>query len=151
MNFSMRIQILISVCTLLLVFALGRYSVSQPHITTSNQKSNETQIIDNKDTHTQTKITETRSPDGTSTKTTVIDTQVTDKKDLNKQVNSSSQTESTPQKTNTLNLSVMAGYDAQRSQIVYGGSVTKELVGPITMGLFGLTNGVVGATIGLNF
>lgn len=148
---TLRTKILIVALALLTSFALGRYSVSNPHTITSSQKSADTKVTDDKDTHTQTKIVESKAPDGTSTKTTIIDTVVTDKKDFNKQVTSSSQTEIIPQKTGTLNLSIMAGYDYQHDQTVYGGIVTKEFLGPVTMGLFGLTNGVVGATIGLNF
>lgn len=56
-------------------------------------------------------------------------------------------------KTSTLNLSALAGNDFSHPQIlpIYGLSVSKSLLGPITVGAFGLTNGVVGLSVGINF
>jgi hypothetical protein len=34
---------------------------------------------------------------------------------------------------------------------MYGISVHREFIGPITLGAFGLTNGTVGLSIGVNF
>lgn len=53
----------------------------------------------------------------------------------------------------TWNISVLAA-TSQKShfgQLDYGVSATKELIGPVTVGAFGLTSGVVGASIGINF
>ena len=148
---TVRTKILGSVIILLLSFAFGRYSVSAQHTIVSSQQTADIQVKENKDTHTQTTITETKKSDGTTTITTHIDNQVTDKKDATKQVETQTKTESIPEKTNTLNLSLMGGYNLVQARPIYGALVTKQLVGPVTMGLFGLTNGIIGATIGLNF
>ena len=34
---------------------------------------------------------------------------------------------------------------------LYGISANKEFIGPITIGAFGLTNGTIGLSIGVNF
>ncbi len=53
----------------------------------------------------------------------------------------------------TLNVSVLVANDFSIRAIkpIYGVSVTKEVLGPITVGAFGLTSGTVGLSVGLNF
>lgn len=53
----------------------------------------------------------------------------------------------------TLNVSALVGNDFSKRLIqpIYGVSVSKEVLGPITAGVFGLTNGIVGLSIGINF
>lgn len=49
-------------------------------------------------------------------------------------------------------VSVLGGVDITNpNKIIYGGSVTKPILGPVTIGLFGLTDGVCGGSIGLQF
>ena len=48
-------------------------------------------------------------------------------------------------------LSMLGGYDLYHSQFVYGASVSKPILGPITLGAWGLNNGTVGASLGLTF
>lgn len=56
------------------------------------------------------------------------------------------------QKRSTLNISGLAGIELKpHPEVFYGVSVSKEIIGPITIGLFGLTNGIVGASVGMNF
>lgn len=50
------------------------------------------------------------------------------------------------------NISALIGYDSHRpGDAVYGVSITRELVGPITYGVWGLTSGVAGVSAGINF
>jgi hypothetical protein len=53
----------------------------------------------------------------------------------------------------TINISALIGKDFHKSgfEPLYGVSVSKEFIGPVTIGAFGLTSSVVGVTIGLNF
>lgn len=54
----------------------------------------------------------------------------------------------------TTNISALIGNDFSRSGILplYGVSVSKEILGPVTLGVFGLiTNGVIGLSVGVNF
>ncbi len=52
-----------------------------------------------------------------------------------------------------LNLSALATVDPKAGRYVpiYGISVTKEVFGPFTAGAFGLTNGTLGLSVGINF
>lgn len=83
-------------------------------------------------------VTVVKSPDGTVKKV------ITDKSKINTGVH---------EKVNIgrprYGLSVLVGTDF--SNPVYGLHVNKELLGPITVGVFGLTNKTLGVSIGLNF
>lgn len=51
------------------------------------------------------------------------------------------------------NLSVLSGINVSQpgNPILYGASVNRSILGPITIGLWGLSNGTCGASVGLNF
>lgn len=51
------------------------------------------------------------------------------------------------------NVSALIANDFSHGNIVptYGASAQKEFIGPITIGAFGLTNGTIGVSIGLDF
>jgi len=52
----------------------------------------------------------------------------------------------------SMNVSALVGTDSIRYPTpVYGLSISKELIGPVTLGLWGLTNGTVGVSVGVNF
>lgn len=95
--------------------------------------------------HTKTTIVETKKPDGSSTTTTTIDEKSKTKTDAISQV-----PVATKQKTN---ISVLVANDFKQPGIIplYGISVNRELIGPVTVGAFGLTNGTIGLSIGVNF
>lgn len=48
-----------------------------------------------------------------------------------------------------VNLSALVGTDLYKP--VYGGHISKELLGPISVGAWGLTNATFGVSIGVNF
>ena len=131
---------------LIIVFFLGFIEGKslKPSVTTSAK----TDIQQDKDTHTQTKTVTVKEPDGKVETTTTTDTVITAKTTETKDV----QTTVTPQKSK-INVSAMAGYDFFHPSLqpTYGLSVSKELLGPITVGAFGLTNGTLGVTVGINF
>ncbi len=127
-------------------FAVGRYTVS------FTEKKEETTIIDknvDKDKHRETTKVETRHPDGSvdtvtktveDTKTDTVVKSVTDKTDTKESGGSK------------LNLSALYGtaYDF-KTPPVYGLSASKEVLGPITAGAWGLSSGVFGLSVGLSF
>lgn len=124
---------LIVLVALALAFAAGRYSVDI-------DKS--TEIDETKKTRTDTTIVTVKEPNGKETTTTVIKEREVTKKELN-------QTESSTKAI--LNVSLLGSYDFNRHQPSYGLSVSKEFIGPVTLGIFGFTNGVVGISVGVNF
>jgi len=134
-------------------FATGRFSVNKPKIKTTIQTTQQDTTTEAKDTHTKTTITETKQPNGVDTKTTVIDQVQNDNTKSQDNITQQVQQTITPPKKNTLNISVLGANDFKQGILAptYGLSVTKEVLGPITVGAFGLMNGTVGLSIGLNF
>lgn len=133
--------LILSLILAALFFAMGRYSVSQ---TNTDKKTDE---IKDTNTHKQETITEVKKPDGTVTTVTQINVtrETTDKKD--------SEVITKVALHPKLNISglVAASVHSPLSLPLYGVSVNKEVLGPITMGLFGLTNGALGISIGMDF
>ena len=84
-------------------------------------------------------IVRTKKPGG-ETKTVVTE-----------EINSNTKTITKPPPK--LNVSALAGIDTATSLLkpIYGISISKEFMGPITVGAYGLTNGVVGLSVGVNF
>lgn len=93
------------------------------------------------DNHTVTTIVTVKKPNGTVTTTEKIDSKT------------KTNTVIVPPKTGKINISVLVTNDfSKRSlQPAYGMSISREILGPITVGAFGLTTGVVGVSIGINF
>lgn len=58
-------------------------------------------------------------------------------------------TETKVKERSKLAISALAGTDL--SKPIYGAAVSKEVLGPITIGIFGLSNASFGASVGLNF
>ncbi len=151
----------ISIAAVLTAFAFGRYSVPLTEKTetrTAAMEQTQTDITATaaRDRHTDTVITETRKPDGTVEKRTEIkaETQtVTERSrqetDVASQV-SDIKTEKTRQ-ASQVHLSALAGFSVHDlTAPVYGGSVSKEVLGPISVGFWGLSSGVVGASVGVS-
>lgn len=92
------------------------------------------------DEHTKTKIIRITDPDGTKKEIITIDEH--DK--------SKTKTVVTP-KTNVSLLIVKDYSKHDNSGPEYGVSMTREVLGPVTIGVFGLTNKTIGISIGYNF
>lgn len=134
-------KVIISIVVVLVAFAFGRYSA--PKVPDSHTVTDTTKEV-NKDTHKTTVVTKT--PDGKEVTTIVEDTTTKSDSDTKKD-----QTVTAP-KTSLINISALAGLDIGRGFIpTYGISASKELIGPVTVGAFGLTNGTIGLSIGINF
>jgi len=121
-------------------FATGRYSV------TANTDKTATKQVDDKKTHTQTTTTTTKSPTGEIKTVITTDTVsvVNKKKDIVKAAPAPKQP--------ITNVSLLVAYDFSRpSGLIYGISATKEIAGPITAGVYGLSNGTLGVSVGMNF
>lgn len=48
------------------------------------------------------------------------------------------------------NLSLLGGYNFEEKQFVYGLSLTKEVYGPLTVGVFGFNNKTAGLSVGIS-
>ena len=93
-------------------------------------------------------IVEKVNKDGSKTTVTTIDTN-TEKERSSAASNISSK----ENKKSPLNVSVMGGLDISdpANGFIVGAHVTKQLLGPISFGLFGLTNGTAGVSVGFSF
>ena len=122
-----KVRIIVYTVLGLVCLAVGRYTAPKQTVT---------QV---KEVVTHQVIVKTVKPDGT-----VITSVTTDKDNRVKAV------VSTP--TSKINISALAGVDtAARFKPVYGLSFNKEFIGPTTLGAYGLTNGTIGVSIGLDF
>lgn len=152
-----RYKVIISIVIVTVAFASGRY-------TTPTKTVIETKIVEvekkqtkedvKKDRNKKTTVVEISKPNGEKQTTTTIDeTVVLDRqrdttvtKDTTKE--SESKTVTGDSKTS---INAMFGIDFDGKTPVYGGSVSKPVVGPIAIGIFGLTNKTLGCTIGVVF
>jgi hypothetical protein len=153
MPLTTKTKIIIGVIVLVVTFAAGRWSVGQKTVKTTEQITATDNKQENKNTHTKTTITETKQPSGADTTVTVIDQVANDtmtQKDIS---NTNIQQIVTSAKKSALNISVLGAEDFSHglTQPTYGLSVTKEILPPVTVGAFGLMNGVIGVSIGIDF
>ena len=141
-------------------FAAGRFSVRSPEVKTEIQTAKqETNITDKKEdvkTHTETKIVEVKTPDGTDTKTTTI-AQVQDQDtDIKKDDKVSEKTDEKqdiiPPKANTLQVSALVGTSLTNlGQPTYGLAASKQVIGPFSVGVWGFTDSRFGISISISF
>ena len=138
-------KVIIVTAIVLVAFAFGRYSA--PKIPDSHTITDTTKEVQ-KDTDTHKTTTVTETPDGKKVTTITEDTTTKSKSDTDIKKD---QTITAP-KTSIINISALAGLDTGRGFVpTYGISASKELIGPITVGAFGLTNGTIGVSVGVNF
>jgi len=146
-------QALIALALTATAFATGRYSVNTtPTIHTVTDTRTLTQVQTQVVDHTVTKIVEVKAKDGTDTKTTTIkQDDHTDTDSDTKQI-AHVETTVTPPKRSAVNISLLGATNVRNpTALAYGVSVSKEVLGPLTVGAFGLTNGIIGVSVGLNF
>lgn len=93
-------------------------------------------------------IVEIIKPDGTKTTTTTVDTNTQVTKDK-----TTDESKVVTAQTSKLNVNAMAGLDITNPAkgFVFGAHISKQILGPISLGAFGMTNKVVGMTVGLSF
>lgn len=148
---TLKAKLVLCFAALAIAFAGGRYSVSGTDVKTTEHTTTDTTKQVDRDTHTDT--TTVVEEDGTGKKktTTTVVQDTTTKSKTDEVIKDDKTSVATPAKRNTLNVSTLASVGLNNFVPVYGLSVTKEVLGPITVGAFGLTSGVVGISLGLNF
>lgn len=149
MTLDLKTKIIISIIVLTAVFASGRYSVSSVDTKSKEVVKTDTQKDTTQDKKKKTTIEKT--PDGKEI-TTIEEETVTNTKQTTDKTDQSS-TSVIANARKTLNVSGLASLDLSSRSVmpVYGASISKEILGPVTVGVFGLTNGVIGVSIGLDF
>lgn len=151
-------------CTgaLLGAFAAGRWACPEKvrvdtHTVEVEKKSEQVKTDTDRDRHVDTTVTVITLPDGTKEQTThtVQDTHTQQERKL-------AETDSTTKDSDTLKetiyassrvtISLLGGVSTDNfSKPVYGVSLTKPILGPITVGIFGLSDRTFGCSVGLTF
>lgn len=138
-----RWQAVVGLLLLIGAYALGRFM--SPEKVVTKTVTVEVEKTKTKQDSVTIKVTK---PDGTITETT------TTKSETETVTNTNNKTESIVQnKKSALNISALAGVNVTNVSggIIFGGHISKEIFGPFSIGLFGLSNGTVGASVGLRF
>lgn len=127
---------------IVVVFAAGRYSAPEKvkvHTVT-------VEIEKKVDKQQNKKVYIKENKDGSKETTIIVDTSVKE--------NTKANSESTIKEITVrdkLNVSLLVGGPLSFSEPTFGISANKNFIGPITLGLWGLTNKTVGFSVGLNF
>jgi archaellum component FlaD/FlaE len=153
--------ILTGTCTLL-AFAAGWYATPTKTVTVTKtvevEKKTETSKTDqDKKEHKDVTIVEVTKPDGSKEKRTEVrdstetSTQ-TNKSDTDQRSTTTEQTKEVTAGGSTLTLSLLGGvYVTSPEETVYGGAVTHKFIGPLSLGVFGMSNKTGGLVVSLNF
>lgn len=150
----LRYKLLIVVVALGASFATGRYTVPVKIVTQIKTVTVE-KVVTDTDTSKHQVVTkkEIDKPDGTKEITTVTTDDTSKKTDSVATNNTQTDEIKTVVKDGKrLNISALAGVDVIAPRgIIFGGHVSTNLVGPLTVGLFALTDATVGCSLGLSF
>lgn len=154
-------KVMIVLAYTLVAVAVGRYTV--PEKVKIETKIVEVEKKTDKDVenktdkkHKQTIIVKNVKPDGASTTTTTItydDNKESKKNDTvtdNKSVTTDTSKE-VVRGDSKVTISALAGASISTGLPAYGLSVTKPILGPLTVGLWGLNNGTCGGSVGITF
>lgn len=142
MILSLRNQIIIAVILVVISYGIGRYTKRQP---VSEQIAAQTEIKTQSDSVTDKKTVVTKEPTGK------IVTVIVEHTHSAKRQNNESATQKSVVLSPRVQVSALAGIDLRSKQAVYGAAASKQFIGPVTLGVFGLTNGTLGASIGMTF
>ncbi len=151
-------KVILSIVALLTAYGFGRWSSPEKVVTvvkTVEVEKKKSKTETSKEVHRTTTITETTKPDGTKTVTTTIREDSVTEREKNTSENRSKSTEETKEITRAsakVTVSALAGIDIlSPGAPLYGASLSKPVLGPITLGIWGLTNSVGGVSLGLTF
>ncbi len=142
MNF--KTKIIISLSALLVSFAAGRFLT--PEKIKTEIRTIEVEKIVVKVEHKIITIHE--KPDGSKETTEIVDTNTNSHTDSSSKDSLKEETKS----KSYVNISVLGAskFPLDTNPLVYGLSIQKNVLGPITAGIFGLTDKTIGISLGLN-
>lgn len=161
-------KVIIATVSLAIAFAAGRYLTpvkikTEIKTVVVEKKVETTKVVQNKKRHKKTVIVQTQKPDGEKDVTTTItddtntgtDTKIADTTSVDKEQDAKKEV---TKESSHLMVSILGGVQVNASSLlsgtsplVYGAHVQKSLLGPINIGLFGLSNGILGCSAGLIF
>lgn len=127
---------------ILAAFALGRYTAKAP-VVTGKETVVQTQV---KDTETKKTTTIVKSPTGE------VKTIITEDTTSKTKTDRTAVTATAVKPETSLNVSLLVGTNYHEITLpIYGIMVSKRVLGPASLGAWGLNNGTVGVSLGLEF
>ncbi len=137
---------------ILIAFATGRYTSPTKIETVTKVVTVEVEKVV-KDVKKNVVIVEVKKPDGTTTTTTTDQSTSTTVSDKNTNINIEDRKLVESNKDHLIIEGIVGlGLDIRNpTEIVYGAHISKNLLGPIRLGILGLTNSTLGVTVGLQF
>lgn len=136
-------ETVLGILMIVAIFYAGRYTApTKVETKTVTVEVEKTKVVEKK------VIVEKTNPDGSKTTVTTVDT------NTETQTDSTSNTTTVKEnKKSTLNVYAMGGLDVTNpaNGFIVGAHVSKQLIGPISIGLFGFTNKTAGVSIGMSF
>ncbi len=156
-----RNKIIIVSVGLLVSFAAGRYTVTESikteiHDTEVKKIAEDEKKNRDKEDHKKVVIVVIRKPDGEETTTTTEtddseDKETTVVKDTTTDDKVKNETKVVTKGQDKVTVSALGGINVLTGQPQYGAAITKPILGPLNVGLWGLNTGAVGASVGVSF
>ena len=160
---NMKQKVIVAVVYTAVCIAGGRYLTPvqvkiETKTITVEAKTEDKTTNEEKNTHEKKVIVEADKPDGSKTITTTVevvnnDTTVGTDKAVDDIKSDKEMTKTVTKESSKLHLSFLTGINViNPSQgLIYGGEVSKDILGPLSIGIFGLSSGTAGCSIGLSF
>ena len=155
---DIKFEIIIGCVLILLAFAFGRFTAPEKVVTETKIVEVEKKTEDKKtDKQKHKKITRTTviKPDGTQIITEVITDDVESKTETTKTEESSKSSGTLKEVTKDkqkITVAALGGINYSGAPVpVYGGIISKPILGPIAVGVWGLTDKTFGASLGVSF
>lgn len=143
---NLKTKIVLGLISLAITFALGRYTKNQDTVIKQETEDEKNKEKD-KDKKKVTVII--KKPDGTEITKIIEETKIREK-ETQRTVDKLYQ--EVKSRTGLVNVSALIGTEHIRQLTpVYGLSVSKEILGPVTVGAWGMTNSSIGVSLGVNF
>lgn len=160
-------KVILTIVAVATVFAIGRYTAPEKiriekQIIEVEKKTENKNTDKNQDKHTKTIIVEVTKPDGTKeTTTTITDDTKTDTKTNVTRTDDTNKSEIDIKEVirnhSVVTINALTGTSFSISPTptmgpaIFGAHITKSILGPITVGGWGLSNGTGGVSVGLTF
>lgn len=154
-------KIILGASALAVSFAAGRWATPvkvrvETKTVEVERKTTDTKSDLDLNKHKETVTTTSKRPDGTveTTTKTTEDTHAnrsSDQQTTDQTRKTASVTKETTYSTSKVTISALGGISVHdMATPIYGASVTKPVMGPITLGAFGFTNGTFGLSVGIS-
>lgn len=145
---------------IVVAFAFGRYSapekVKVETVTVEvEKKTAETDTSKERNRRKETTTRKERRPDGTEIEhTTVVEdskTEVDSRKTVHTDKTVDTRQTREEYRSSGVSLGALGAVNVSDGRLSYGAYLQKDVVGPLSLGAFGLTSGTVGLSIGIRF